>query len=69
VPEHLRFLYRHLLENDFISGIDCSDKELFKIFSRSILKQIPKGRGNWEKALPKDAVDEIVNNKFFGFRE
>ncbi len=68
VPEHLRFLYRHLLENGFISGIECSDKALFKIFSRNILKQIPKGRGSWENYLPEEAVNEIVNHKFFGFR-
>ncbi|MFT7259522.1 MAG: hypothetical protein ACI9MS_001384 [Glaciecola sp.] len=69
VPEHLRFLYRHLLENGFISGIECSDKALFKIFSRSILKQIPKGRGSWENYLPEEAVNEIVNHNFFGFKE
>lgn len=69
VPEHLRFLYRHLLENGFIFGIDCSDKELFKIYSREVLKQLPKGRGDWEKSLPEGVVKEIVENKFFGYRK
>lgn len=68
VPEHLRFLYRHLLENGFIFGIECSDKELFKIYSREVLKQLPKGRGDWENALPDGVVKEIVENKFFGYR-
>lgn len=68
VPDHLRFLYRHLLENGFIFGIECSDKELFKIYSREVLKQLPKGRGNWENALPDGVVKEIVENKFFGYR-
>lgn len=68
VPDHLRFLYRHLLENGFIFGIDCSDKELFKIYSREVLKQLPKGRGDWEKSLPEGVVKEIVENKFFGYR-
>jgi hypothetical protein len=68
VQEHLRFLYRHLVENDFISGIDCSDKALFKIYSRQILKEVPKGRGGWEKLLPKGVADEIIKHKFFGFK-
>ena len=69
VPDHLRFLYRHLLENGFIAGIECSDRELFKIYSREILKLLPKGRGDWEKLVPKGAVDEIIKNRFFGYRD
>jgi hypothetical protein len=68
VPDHLRFLYRHLLENNFIQGIDCSDPNLFKIFSRDVLKQVAKGRGDWENALPEGAVEEIMKNNFFGFK-
>ncbi|MFT4939010.1 MAG: hypothetical protein ACI88A_002042 [Paraglaciecola sp.] len=69
VPEHLRFLYRHLLENGFLAGIECSDRELFKIYSREILKLLPKGRGEWEKLVPKGAVDEIIENRFFGYKD
>jgi hypothetical protein len=69
VPDHLRFLYRHLLENNFIQGIDCSNPDLFKIFSRDVLKQLPKGRGDWENALPEGAVEEIMSNNFFGFKK
>lgn len=68
VPDHLRFLYRHLLENGFIQGIDCSDHELLKIFSRDVLKQLSKGRGAWEKALPQGVADEIISHGFFGYK-
>jgi hypothetical protein len=68
VPEHLRFLYCHLVENKFISGIDCGHKDLLTIYSRDILKQLPKGRGDWEIYLPAGAADEIVNHKLFGFK-
>ncbi|MGK0270354.1 MAG: hypothetical protein ACI88H_000998 [Cocleimonas sp.] len=66
VDEHLRFLYRHLLHNDFIFGIESSDKELFKIFSREILKKMNNGRGNWEDSLPDGIAEQIIENKFFG---
>lgn len=68
VSDHLRFLYRHLLENNFIQGIECSNTELFKIYSREVLKQLSKGRGDWEQLVPPRIVDEIVENGFFGFR-
>jgi hypothetical protein len=68
VPENLRFLYRHLLENGFLHGIECSDPALFSIYSRKILQQISSGQGDWQKDLPKGVAEEIIKNKFFGYR-
>ena len=68
VPENLRFLYQHLLVNNFIFGIDSSDPALFKIFSRNVLKQLPNGRGSWEQDLPPGVAEEIIGKRFFGYR-
>jgi hypothetical protein len=68
VPDHLRYLYRHLVENKFISGINCGHKDLLRIYSREILKQLSKGRGDWEKYLPAGVADEIAKHQFFGFK-
>ena len=68
LPNNLRYLYKHLLENDFIKGIECSDHELFKIYSREILKQLPSGRGEWEKALPPGVTQAIIDGKLLGFK-
>ncbi|MEM0909675.1 MAG: TonB-dependent receptor [Pseudomonadota bacterium] len=68
VPENLRFLYRHLLENGYLHGIDSSDSELFNIYSREILKQLKVGRGDWESHLPRIVADEIIENGFFGYK-
>ncbi|MEP7704399.1 TonB-dependent receptor [Paraglaciecola sp. 25GB23A] len=68
VQEHLRFLYRHLLENGFLAGIESSDVNLFKIYSREVLKQLKNGRGEWEKALPEEIVQEIIDKRLFGFK-
>lgn len=68
VPQHLRYLYCHLVENKFISGINCGHKDLLAIYSREILKQLPNGRGDWEKYLPEGVADEIVSHKLFGFK-
>ena len=68
VQDHLRFLYRHLLENGFLAGIESSDINLFKIYSREVLKQLKNGRGEWENNLPKAVVDEIIEKRLFGFK-
>jgi hypothetical protein len=69
LAENLQFLYEHLVVNKFIFGIDSSDKKLLNIFSRNILKQLPNGRGEWEKSLPKGVAGEIIKKHFFGYRE
>ncbi|GLR70261.1 TonB-dependent receptor [Agaribacter marinus] len=67
--EHLRFLYRHLLENDFLTGLDTSDTELFNIYSRDVLKQLKSGRGEWESLVPKLVAEQIIEFGFFGFKQ
>ena len=69
LPENLQYLYRHLLENNFIFGIESSDHELFNIFSRNVLKQLHDGRGAWEDCLPEGVAEEIISNRLFGYRD
>lgn len=69
LPDNLQYLYKHLLENNFILGIESSDHELFKIFSRVILAQLPNGRGEWEKCLPEGVAELIIEHKLFGYKD
>jgi hypothetical protein len=62
-------LYRHLLENDFLTGLETSDMKLFNIFSREILKQLKEGRGDWEQMVPKLVAEQIIEHGFFGFKK
>ena len=68
VADHLRLLYRHLLENKFLFGIECSNQDYLKIYSRDVLAKLPSGRGDWENALPQTVVDKIVETGLFGFQ-
>jgi hypothetical protein len=68
VPENLRYLYQHLIENGKIFGIECSDPELFKIFSREVFQQIQGGAPGWEDKVPEGVAEEIKNNRLFGYR-
>ncbi len=69
LPENLQYLYRHLVENNFIFGIESSDHELFKIFSRNVLKQLQNGRGAWEQCVPPGVAEAIIENRLFGYRD
>jgi len=69
LPQNLQYLYRHLLENNFIFGIESSDHALFNIFSRDVLLQLHNGRGSWEECLPEGVADEIIKNQLFGYRD
>ena len=69
LPENLQYLYRHLVENNFIFGIESSDQDLFNIFSRNVLKQLQNGRGEWEQCVPPGVAEEIIENRLFGYRD
>ncbi|MEE4244440.1 MAG: TonB-dependent receptor [Kangiellaceae bacterium] len=68
VPENLKHLYLHLVDNGFIRGVDCSDPELFSIYSRKILQQIGSHSDEWEASLPEGIAEAIKQQKLFGYR-
>lgn len=69
VEDNNHYLYKHLLENKYIFGIECSDFELFKIYSRDVLAQLANGRGEWENCLLEDTATRIIENRMFGYRD
>ena len=68
VPEHLRYLYRHLLENQFLFGIDCGDSQLLNIYSRKVLEKIRNNDADWQESLPADTVAQIKQHRLFGYK-
>ncbi len=69
VADNLKYLYRHLLENNFICGIETSDSNLLKIYSRDILVKLPQGRGDWEQNVPDDVAAAIADDRLFGYKK
>ncbi len=68
LPDNLAYLYKYLLVNGYITGVETENHNLFDIYSREILKQISLGSGNWEEKLPDGIADIIKERCFFGFR-
>ncbi len=68
MPEECRYLYQHLIVNNFIRGIECGDESLLKIFSREVIKSLQNGQTDWKDKLPEGVAKQIIAEKMFGLR-
>lgn len=66
VPDHLRYLLRHLVSNRLMIASDRYREEHLHISARCIAEQIPRGRGDWEQQLPDIVTRQILERKLFG---
>lgn len=67
VPDHLKHIFRHLVDNDLMIPSDVYNEAHLHISARTIAKQIQLGRGAWEKELPESVTEQILQRKLFGF--
>ncbi|UJF24272.1 hypothetical protein L0B52_08005 [Suttonella sp. R2A3] len=68
LPNHLMHLYRHLIENGFLRGINDSNAALFHIQSREVLQGIQEGIEGWEDDVPEPVAALIKEQRLFGYR-
>lgn len=66
ISESLKYFYYYLLANNKILSVEKYNDANLHIWPEDVLKQIKKGRGNWEKYIPEPVVKEIINQKLFG---
>jgi len=69
VSPHLRHLYAHLLENEFITGIQNYRPEYLGLFPPMVLSKLQAGDASWENDVPPSIVEIIKRNKMFGWKE
>ena len=69
VGEDLQFLLKHLIHNNAMVSADIIDGANLEISAREIIQQIPKGKGNWQKLLPKVTAESIIKRKLFGYKD
>lgn len=67
-PEHIKYLYKHLLENGYLVGLENVDESLLEINLAQVLLGIKKGRGDWEDDVPESITEMIINKKLLGFK-
>ena len=63
VPEGIKFLYRHLLDNRQIVDIQNFNPEILHIFSDDVLRMLREGEAGWEVCLPEKVAELIVERQ------
>ena len=48
---------------------DIIDIANLDISARQVINDIPKGKGEWQKRVPKVTADSIVKRKLFGYSD
>lgn len=67
VPEGLKFLYRHLLDNQQIVDVKGFNQTNLHIFSKDILTEIREGAPGWESKVPSKVATVIKEKYLFGY--
>jgi hypothetical protein len=68
VQENLDHLFKYLIANDKISGINGYDENLLHIFSDNVLKMIKSGENGWESMVPPEVETAVKTKKLFGYK-
>ncbi len=67
IPEGVKFLFRHLLDNRQIVDVEKFDEGILHIFSKRVLNMLRQGEPGWEAMVPPK-VARMVKEKFlFGY--
>ena len=63
VKTHLKYLYRHLLDNNFLRNLNTVDHDYLKIDSSIVAEKIRCGDNTWEDLVPPDVVKIIKQQR------
>jgi len=67
VSDHLRSLYEHLLQNNYLECITGYDPTVLNTFSRDVLYRIQHNDPTWERMVPYPVADAIKRLRLFGY--
>ena len=66
VPEGVRFLYQHLLENHQIVDIEGFNPDVLHIYSKRVLEMIEHSEEGWEQMVPTKVANLVKEKCLFG---
>ena len=67
IPEGVRFLYQHLLENRQIVDVTGFNAEVLHIYSKRVLEMIAQSEAGWEQMVPSRVANLIKEKCLFGY--
>ena len=69
VPNEIKYLFLHLVENRKIIDIKNVKKEFITTYPHLVLQKIKNKESGWEKMVPKYIEDAIKTKKLFGYND
>ena len=67
VADHLRNLYQHLLENQYLDCIAGFDRDILGMSSKEVLRLIQERNPAWEQMVPSTVASAIEARHLFGY--
>ncbi len=67
VPEGIKFLYKHLIDSQYIVDVKGVREELLHIMPPDIYHMIQSGETGWEEAGPSEIARVIEDKHLFGY--
>lgn len=67
IPEDIKYLYLHLLENKHITDMKKYTPEILQYYSKEVLRSLRTREEGWEKLVPPGIAELIIAKKMFGF--
>ena len=65
VDKHLRHLYRHMIENNYIRSLDSIERDYLPIKARKVLDMIRNDDEQWKTMVPDEVVRIITERELF----
>ncbi len=67
LPEHLKSLFRYLMENNKLEDVNDANTRNLHIISDNVLAMIRKGEAGWEKFVPHKVEEAIKEHGLFDY--
>ncbi|MCG8328846.1 MAG: hypothetical protein MI974_14235 [Chitinophagales bacterium] len=67
VPEGVKFLYKHLLDNHQVVDVNGFNAHNLHIFSKEVLHMLQSGTDGWESMVPATVANLIKEQYLFGY--
>lgn len=67
IPEGVKFLYKHLLDNRQIIDFERFNLDILHIFSKEVLQLVKTGSPGWEAMVPTKVASLIKEAYLFGY--
>jgi hypothetical protein len=67
VPQNIRFIYEHLLENRNIVDIQQYNPDILHIYHKDVLREIQTGSDSWTQKVPPIVAHLIREKRLFGY--